>query len=200
MKFFKMLGLLSMAAAALMVFSGIASATTLTSPDKTALGVGAKLHAVNENGHVTLTGPLGIAVECATSTVEGEITNAGGSGVAVAGKITSLSFTGCTNGYVVDVNALGTLSVASSGTNTGTVTSNGTEVTVTNVPFAGTCVYKTSNTDIGTLTGSTKTGATATFDISASIPRTGGSGLCGSSGTWEGSYSIDKPDSLDIDA
>jgi hypothetical protein len=202
MKYGKLVGLLAMAAAALMAFSASASAaTTLTSPANTVLGAKAKITGKSIEGaiagtkHVVLTGPLGINVQC-ESHVEGEVTgqNAGGT---TEGKITSLAFTGCTNGYIVHVKALGTLEVHTEKTTAngnGTITASGTTVEVTNTPV-GTCAYQTgSNLDIGQLTGSD---TDPLFEITAAIPRHAGSGgaFCGSSGTWEGKYTVTVPSS-----
>jgi hypothetical protein len=200
MKYAKMLGLLAMAAAALMAFSASASAaTTLTSPAGTTLGKGAKITAVSIEGaikgtkQVVLTGPLGINVQC-ESHVEGEITGQNAAGTT-EGKITSLKFTPCANGNVVDVKTLGTLEVhTETGTanGNGTITASGVTVEVTNTPV-GTCSYQTgSNLDIGQLTGSD---TDPIFDISAAIPRHAGSSFCGSSGTWEGKYTVTVPSS-----
>jgi len=72
-------------------------------------------------------------------------------------------------------------------TESGTLTSSGSEVTVEFLGFH--CIFKTSSTDIGTLTAN---GGNATFDIAATIPRTGGrsGAFCGSTAQWTGSYSV----------
>jgi hypothetical protein len=83
--------------------------------------------------------------------------------------------------------------------NNGLFTSSGTEVTV---EFFGThCIFKTQNTTVGTLTGSSTTGRTATLDIQATIPRTGGrsGAFCGATAALTGSVTVTKPDWLDID-
>jgi hypothetical protein len=200
MKYLKVLGLAAIAAAALMAFAGTASATTLTSPKGTALGVGAIIHAEAE-GHAVLDPPIG-KIEC-PSTVEGEITNAGGAGLPVTGKITTLTFPNCTNGAVVTVLAKGTLSISSSGSNSGSLSSTGAEVTVEAFGFH--CIFKTNATPLGTVTGSTEPKANeftdATLDISAEISRTGGrsGAFCGEKAKWTGSYKVTKPTPLFID-
>lgn len=201
MKYMKMLGLLALAMTALMAFANSASATRLTDNNGGVLGNGTVITAVNENGHVSLTGAAGIAVEC-SSHIEGVVTKEGGPGTGdtVEGHISKLSFFNCTNGYVVHVEKLGTLVAHTEGAtsnNNGTITSTGTTVTVTNTPV-GSCGYLTNNTDIGVLTGSKNTAGTATFDINASIPRHAGSFFCGSSGIWEGNYLVEVPDRLNI--
>ncbi|HEX5527551.1 MAG TPA: hypothetical protein VFX44_10205 [Solirubrobacterales bacterium] len=194
MKYVKMLGLAAIAAAALMAFvgAGSASATTLTC-EGSACSVGANFHS-ESNGKAVLDAPFG-NVEC-NSTVQGEVTSATEASV----KITELKWTNCGSDNVVTL-ASGTLKITNiAGTKNGTVTSTGAEVTVEHV---GThCIFKTNGTSLGTLTGTTTTGATGSFDISATIPRSGGrSGVfCGSSAPWTGSYSIDAPMTGDVDA
>jgi hypothetical protein len=199
MKYMKMLGLMAVAAAAMMAFSAVASATVVTSPAGTAYT--STIKAASEGTHVKLTGPLGIAVECA-STVEGKV-NSHGAGVTAVGTISSLTFTGCTNGYTATAlkngaGNFGTLEVHTLTNGNGTLTSTLSEVTVT-TPLGFNCIYKTNATDIGTLTGSKTTGKTATLDINAAtIPRTGHSAFCGASGSWTGNYLVSTPDYLDI--
>jgi hypothetical protein len=180
MKHLKILGLLAVAAAAMLAFAASASAdyvttTTGGSPQTPTI------HAVNEGGHVVLANSIA-NIECA-STTEGSVT-AHGNGIPVSGPLSSLSFTGCTNSWHVTVTANGSLSLAWTSGHNGTAKSTGTKVTTTRLGV--TCNYETNNTDIGTVTG----GNPATLDISASIPiAAGSSGLCGSGNAkWSGSY------------
>jgi hypothetical protein len=196
MKYLKLMGLAAIAAAALMAFAGTASATLLTNSSGATLGTGTTIAAENE-GTVTLDPPFG-AIECNESKVEGKTTNAGGTGVSVNGSISTLTFKSCN--ATVTVISNGTLSITGTGSNNGTLSSTGTEVTV---EFFGThCIFKTNNTGLGTVTGSTTTGGkTATLDISATIPRTGGrsGAFCGSTAAWTGAYKVTNPDFLNID-
>jgi hypothetical protein len=141
-------------------------------------------------------------VSCTNSTVEGKVEQHGAS-VTTAGKISSLTFTGCN--YPVKVLKVGSLeahTTAIKGTDAdGTVTSNGAEITIET--SIANCLFTTANTDIGTgsLTSTTTTGGNATLDIkSAAIPRTGHSFFCGSSATWTGSYRVTTPTTLYVDA
>jgi hypothetical protein len=209
MKYVKMLGLAAIAAAALMAFigAGTASAATLTNGSGVHYPIGTVIHAENE-GHVTLHPPFG-SITCKTSTVEGTTTTTGGKNAkgeteTVKGHITSLSFgdhgKSCNDGgSTVTVLQKGTLEIHSLGNGNGTLTSSGTEVTVVYLGFH--CIFKTTNTDIGTVTGSSVTKSNATFDISATIPRTGGTSgaFCGATAQWTGSYRITKPNPLNID-
>ncbi|MFL5340815.1 MAG: hypothetical protein ACJ8F7_11760 [Gemmataceae bacterium] len=197
MKYLKMLGLAAIAAAALAAFlgAGTASATVLCENNQTTacqndVLAGAKLDFSAEDS-TALTGPFGITIAtCTASTVEGTITNTGGSAATTIGSITKLTFEGC-NRNVTSTTTTGTLEIhQEAGTDSGTVTSNDTTVVIhelSGIGFPDTCNYLTNNTDIGTLTGKVEGGVVKapTFDISATIP-TQTPGCV--AGTWEGHY------------
>src|SRR6476646_1301569 len=195
MKHLKILGLLAVAAAALMAFAASASATTVTGPaGETNPGI----HAVSEESavagtkHVLLHNPIAV-IEC-ESTAEGQVTNVGGTGKTASGALTSLSFSPCTNGWVVDVNIPGSLEIHGEAGNKGTLTSLGAKVTATR--FGLSCVYETGAKDIGTVTG----GNTATPHINAAIEinTSLSSFLCGSApANWTGAYKTTG--TIDID-
>jgi hypothetical protein len=196
MKFIKMLGLLAMAVAAMSAFVATASATTLTAPTGTPYTATIKAHSPNTSLH----GPF-TTVSC-TSEVEGKVEQHG-NGVTVSGKISKLTFTNCN--FPVKVLKAGSLEIHPKThvdpgiETTGTVTSSGAEITIET--SIANCIFTTSNTDVGTFTGTEDTKSTAALDInSASIPRTGHSIFCGSSGQWTGTYSISSPDELWLDA
>lgn len=213
MKYVKMLGLMAVAAAALMAFAATASATTLTSPTGTIYT--GKIHAEVDTNEGALAPTLDGAfstVNCKKSTVEGTV-ESHGAGVTAGGKITTLTFGECN--FPVTVLKPGTLSIhaikpesgehktCENTPNTpdtcwGTLYSDKAEVTV--ATSVGSCIFTTANTSIGTLTTTPTTGKTATLDIGSSpIPRTGGNFLCGATATWTGNYVVDTPDSLWID-
>jgi hypothetical protein len=196
MKYLKMLGLAAIAAAALTAIlgAGTASATKLCENNQTAnctshVAEKSTLKFTAEDS-VKLLGPFSIVIDtCTESTVEGPTTSTGGGeGVAVTGTVNTLTFGNCTR--TTTVGKGGTLSIQHiAGTDNGTVTSSGAEVTVHNVPVgfeSKTCIYATAETDLGTLTGLISGGkiAAPTFDISATINSTNG---C-PSGTWSGHY------------
>ena len=217
MKYARILGLMAVAAAALMAFAGSASATTLTSP--TGSIYTSTITAVNE-GNVSLDGAF-TTVTCSASHVEGKVEQHG-PGVTVKGNIGKLTFGGCN--FPVTVNTAGSLEIhavtekvnappahnviegcktAGQVECTGTLTSSGAKVTI--ATSVGNCVFTTNATDIGTLTPSNHTGGHATLDIGAPsgtqgrIPRTEGNFLCGSSGQWTGSYTVTTPSTLYVD-
>jgi hypothetical protein len=199
MKYVKMLGLLAVAAAALMAFAATAPATTLTGPETGKIWT-STITAESE-GATELHGSF-VTVKCNKSHVEGAVENHGNA-VTAGGNISTLSFSECN--FPVKVLKAGSLEIhpvvhANPGVETtGTVTSSGAEVTIET--SIANCLFTTKATDVGTFTGTNDTGKTATLDInSAGIPRTGHSIFCGSAGTWTGSYEVKTPDSLWLNA
>lgn len=192
MKHVRKLGLLAMAVAAMTAFAATASADELTSPEGTQYK--GELTGESEGGHVKLVGPLGINVQC-SGHIAGIITSQG-PGQKIKGEVTSYKLSGCTNGYNVTVPAYGTIEGnAINGGPNATLRSTGATVTV-HTPLGFNCEYTTNNTTIATATGSVSTGSTATLDISATVPRTGHSALCGANGSLTGSGLVTKPDFL----
>jgi hypothetical protein len=188
MKYVKMLGLLAVAAAALMAFAGPASASTLTSPKGTPMAVPSTIEATSTK--TELHGSWS-TIACEHSVVKGTLTeNQTKNGKNAFGHITTMHFDKC-NYTVTDPapEKLGTLEIDKEGN----VYSSGTEIAVhTSV---GECVFTTNKTKVGTLTE----GSGAVLDIgSASIPRTGGSFFCGSGGVWTGSYTVTNPTYLEV--
>jgi hypothetical protein len=171
-----------------------ASASVFIGPEEL-LYTGA-IEAASEGSHVVLSGSNGIKTECSSS-LKGSVESQG-SEVTAEGKLSSLSFSGCTNGSAVHVKSAGTLIAHATSADDGTLTSTGAEVEVTANTIFGTisCIYTTSATDFGTFTGSATTSGNATIDVSATVPRTGGNFLCGSTGTWTGSYKVSAPSTL----
>jgi hypothetical protein len=181
MKHVKILGLLAVAAAAMMSFAASASADYLSTSTGGAAAT-PNIHAVSE-GHVTLKNPIA-NISC-NSTTSGAPTSHG-AGLNVSGPISNLDWSSCTNSWHVTTLAPGSLSVSAiAGSYNGTLTSNGAKVATTR--FGINCVYETKNTHIGTVTG----GSSATLHVKASIPINTGesSGLCGTADSaWEGGY------------
>jgi hypothetical protein len=194
MKYLKMLGLMAVAGAALMALAATASATTITSPTGTAYTGTVKMEAeaaIKIGGSFT-------QVECKKSTIEEKI-ETHGAGVTASGAGTNVSVGECN--FPTTVAKFGKIEIhaATAGSEVnGTVTSTGAEIKVNT--SVGECIFSTNATDIGTLTGSQATGSSGTLDVSATIPRTGGSFLCGSSGTLSGSWKSVIPTSTWIDS
>ena len=188
--------MLAVAAAALMAFAGVASATTVTSPMGTAYT--GKI-AAEGLGHLTLHAANGISVSCPWSISVNSLTH--GSGVTAKGAISTLTVgtagMPCTNSDVVHVAVKGSLEIHHiTGTANGTVTTTGTTVNVTDNTGVS-CGFLTSETTVGELTG----GTPAIIHVrGALIPRHSGSILCGATGTLTGGYKVTSPGTLLIDA
>jgi hypothetical protein len=194
MKQARMFGLAALAAALMaFVVAGTASATELD--NASGMVTTGSTFALNLEGNLIMHPPIG-DFECSKSLLSGKTTNTGSASETVKANVESWTFQECNT--AITVLKRGTLEIHSSGSNNGTLTSSGTEVTVNYLGFH--CIFSTSSTDIGTLTGSKTTGKTATFDISATIPRTGGTSgfFCGSTAQWTGSYEITNPDTLNV--
>lgn len=214
MKYVKMLGLAAVAAAALMAFVGVstASATVLCT---TAEGSGAttgttcaagwaekegqEIHAISE-GTTTLTTSFK-NIECKKSTVAGKLANEGSATETVKGNIETLTFEECN----CEVNVLqkGELEIHwIEGTHNGTLTGNKSVITTQCSTIFGAvhCIYTTSNTHLGTLTGSATTGKTATLDVEGkNIPLfEPTSSLCPEKSAWDAKYEITTPDTLNV--
>ena len=190
MKYLKMFGLAALAAALMAFFAvGTASATILED-DSQKLSTNSLITAESE-GTTELHPPFG-SINCKKSHVGGKTTNEGGAGVNVSGDITALSWGECN--ATVTVLQKGTLSIAHTSGSNGTLSGTGQQVTVVYLGFH--CIFSTNNTKLGTVTG----GTTATLDIEATIPRTGGNSgaFCGTTAQWTGSYSVSTPDTLKV--
>jgi hypothetical protein len=204
MKYVRMLGLATVAAAALMalVGAGTASATEITCGTSTAHGkcvLGQEIHA-SSIGKTVLDAPFG-NIEC-EMTMAGVVTDAGSATTTARANLTTLDWSNC-GGDTFATLATGNLEFHTdppngSNTGNGTLTSTGTRVT--QVHLGVHCIYETNNTTIGALTGSTNTGGHAVLDISATIPRVGGGGgvFCGSSAPWTGKFTFQTPQGLVI--
>jgi len=197
MKYIKMLGLAAVAAMALMAFTGVASASMLYN-GATTLNAGTTLEFSLKSGTSALLketsapGGNGETLDtCTSSTVQGNITNAGSSTATVTGENTAISW-GPTCTFPTTTTKLGKLEIhhITGGTN-GTLTAD-TEIGVTiNTVFFGSCVYGvTEGVDLGILTG----GNPATFHANAVAEKLSGSALaCPSTSLWTGTYTSTKP-------
>jgi hypothetical protein len=184
MKHLKILGLLTIAATALLAFVGAASASTVTSPAGTPYTGTIEATA----GTSTLVGSFATVI-CNSATAKGEV-RVHGLGVTAEGPVTHLAWSAC-NYEVTTSTSGGTLIGHAIGGGNGTITSTGAKVTVHT--SLGTCVFTTNSTHLGTLKG----GLHATLSVEkATIPRTEGNFLCGSSAQWTATYTVIKPTTL----
>jgi len=191
----------ALAAAVLAAFASVAAATASATELYTEGGMVAPGTTITSSaeGTTTLHPPIG-SIECKASTVAGKTSTTGGASETVKGNIETLTFSECN--ATVTVLKAGSLEIHTSGetvNGNGTLTSSGAEVTVLFLGFH--CIFSTNNTDIGTVTGSQATEGNATLDITATIPRTGGSSgaFCGTTAQWTGAYGVTAPSALGVD-
>jgi hypothetical protein len=161
MKYVKMLGFAAMAAAVLMAFTGVgtASATVIcknnsnTETCSEPYAIGTEGTASIEKGNsALLTNTEGESLNtCTGSTVTGKLKSQGKEKPALS-ELTTLTWSGC-NFLTKTINpGLGELHWIK-GTDNGTLTTGGVEVTI-NTLFFGSCIYGfTSGTDVGTTVG-----------------------------------------------
>jgi len=177
---YKIIGLLALTVTALVALPAVTQATTITSPTGTAK-TGDK-EGQSENGHIVFANPIA-NISC-VSKLNGPI-ESHGAGVTATGKVSVLTFTGCTNSWHVTAVNMGSLVAHYTSGYNAKVTSTGVKVDTTRLGV--TCVYETAETSLGTATG----GNPATLHIEASIPinTAESSGLCGTGiSKMEGSY------------
>src|SRR6476469_742769 len=194
MRHLKALVLLALAATGLMLMAANASATsgtTITSPTGTVATPTIK--AETEGGHLKLANPIA-SIQCG-STLEAKIERHGTESAA-SGKVSSLSFTGCTNSWHVTTVSPGELAIESTSGYDGVVNSTGMKLDATRLGV--TCVYETSATKLGTITGGSP--ATLHLEAALSINVKESSGFCGSgTAKLEGSYKLSSPEGLFVD-
>lgn len=158
-----------------------ASATTLTSPAGTSYTGTVK--ATAEDFQVI---ESFAALPCGHSAFEFKVEQHGAS-ATVLGQVSNLTYSKCT--FPMTVKRPGKFEIHSGGT----VTWTGAEIVQhSNV---GECIFTTQSTTVGTLTG----GSTARLDFNATMPRTGGSFVCGNSKVFKGTYIVSSPAPLLVD-
>jgi hypothetical protein len=189
MKYVKMLGLAAVATMAFMAFAAsTASATVLCTNTGCTTVYPAKTTIEATSSHTRLVAAFG-TVTCTTNEIEALTKNEGNKGEAVEGIVTNLNFGNC-NGTVIDL-AGGALAVHYKNAHEATLTSAGAQVTTS--LFGVHCVWGTGS---GTTLGTVKGGETPTIAVRAVVEKLEGSPFCGSTATWEGTYTIHKPHAL----
>jgi hypothetical protein len=194
MKHFKRLGLtgaaMILAAAA---WAGTASATELLIGD-TPLGLGTITASVKSGTSSLIVDKNATTKDtCTGSTIKMTIEkDTGTGGWDPSGKVSTLSFSGCT--HTTHVIANGSFSVVWSSGTKGTVSMSGTEVTIKSTVFGASAVCKTgAGITIGTLTGVSS--GSATLHVNAT---TLNCGLLGTS-SWTGTFTITLPTTLAVE-
>jgi hypothetical protein len=199
MNYLKLLGLAAMAATALMAFAGAgtASATVICKTEPTA-GVcpagwdypaGTVGKASLKPGTTVILESTAGTIEdtCTKSTVEGTSENTGSATTTVKSTLTGLTFGNCTNTTDTISPGSGELHWIS-GTNNGTLTTVGTEVTMN---LAGvSCTY---GTGVGTDMGTTVGGNPGSLAARAVVNKVAGSFLCPSDTMFTAEYVATEP-------
>ena len=198
MKYLKMLGLAAVAAAALTAFLGAGTASAESTElfaGATTLSSGATIDSSLTTGTSALLSDTSgeLADTCKGSTVEGKTTNTTGS--PITGSISNLTWSTCA--FTTKTITNGSLDITKiAGTNDGTVTGTGSEVTVLVFGFID-CVYGTgAGTHLGTLDGVTS--GNATLDIKATINLVSGGFGCPETTKWVANYTVTTPAALNV--
>lgn len=190
MKTFRAVFLAMSCAAALLLLAGSAGATTLTSPTGTTT---TPVIEAESEGHVAVDIGGGLPrIEC-NSVLHGTVKSHGEAKPATA-EITTLTFTGCTEGWHVTVLVRGLLSVSGGAGYNGAVTWS--EATIEATRAGVTCRLKTANSFIGVMKG----GSPAKLKLSGTMLFHSGSPTCGAGPfPLTGNYKVSSPSSLFVD-
>jgi hypothetical protein len=193
MKQLKLLWIAAIAMVASMAFASPSFATSATSPLGTIYT--GNLAGTSEGKVIWHTSFF--KFECNFS-MEGSI-EVHGAGVTGQGKATKYSYEECNSNLTINTIKQGTLEIHSAGKGVGTITSSGTVGEAIFHSFGIKCIYETNNTHLGVVTDSSLTGGPATLDISATLPRVGGSAFCGASATLTAAAVVNTPEEIFID-
>jgi len=206
MKNLKKLGLLAVAAAALMAFAGTSAAHELTSPAAKKVEKGKSILAASKE-QTTFSGVANVT--CQQSLFEFEITEDGGKSLPVGGPVSRLVFAECGENADLKVKKTGNLQVTTRFAEfdgDGKLWSAALEITIEFTALGLSCAYTTEKGGIATYLGWIRgsksrppENETATVTIEAELPRTGHSFFCGSTIEWKGAYLVETPDYLDVD-
>jgi hypothetical protein len=197
MKHLKTLGLVAVAATALMAFAAAGSASaavlckTNTNPCTSKWAAGTNLEFSLKSGtSATWKGTGGETLKtCTNAKLIGGITSAGSGSEAVKIKVSEDSWTSCT--VATKTLKLGEIEITNiTGTTNGTVILKGAEFTTNDVIF-GDCSYGTATggTDLGTLTSSAT--GDSVIDVNAQLLPVGGA--CCPDVVWQESFTITSP-------
>src|SRR3954453_9196269 len=204
MKHIKTLGLIALAATAVMAFvgAGTASATELyqrTAGGTVTLGKGTKIESSLSGGTAKLTTTGGSLLDtCTGGGVSGTTSTAGSSTTTVLGGITSLTWTGCLEPTETSVNGELEIHHIASTTN-GTVTGKNSVVKVNTTIFEAICEYTVGSAlDLGELIGAKTAEGNATLAINTVVPAKN-SFFCPDA-RWEANYTVTIPKGLVVEA
>jgi len=202
MKCLKMLGLAAVAAMALTTFvgAGTASATVLCSTNASPCPAGQKWPAATELRFTVAPGNPGIwkdtagnvLAQCPEGEIRGVITKSGSATETVMTSVEASGLTWANVGGCFNTTTIkgGTLEIhTSEGTNNGTVTVSGIEITINN-PIFGSCVYGFGTGHLGRLTANGS--GSATLDVETSFLKKSGT-FCPEDLIWTEQFVQGKP-------
>jgi hypothetical protein len=197
MKYLKMLGLAALAAAAVMAVVGVgtASATVICKNNLSTTACSEK-YAVGTEGTASLAAGTTallettggeVLVTCTGSTIKSTLADAGSAATTVKSGVSPMNFTGCN--LTVHVLKGGSAELHHiAGTDNGTLTTFGTEVT-TQI-FGVSCTYGSGNgLDVGTTVG----GNPGSMTLSTVFPKVAGGFLCPADARFTGKYVATSP-------
>jgi hypothetical protein len=194
MKHLKILGLAAVAAAALMAFVGASTAsadvlcTTNNTPVCAKGWVITELHATLKTGTKAVLESGGTSlIECSESTVKGTVEHQSHT-VEPEGPITALTWGTCN--HTADTIKTGRLKVETFEPEPGKIvhTVTATESEVTTFILGLTCTYGPGAGPISL--GDLTQGAPAVIDVSTTVNKTAGGGLCPGTARWTATYQI----------
>jgi hypothetical protein len=201
MKYLKMLGLAVVAAAALMAIAGAgpASATVFCHstaspcPQKWATGTEPRFTVTTGTAGIWTTTSGEVVAKCTEGEIRATMTNSGGATETIketvaATGLTWPSVSGCIKTVTVKGGTLEFHTIA--GTDNGTITVSGVEITIE--ILGSSCVYGFgTNEHLGTLTGNGS--GKAVFDISTLFIKKSGSFICPEDLKWSESFTQTSP-------
>lgn len=192
MKYFKMFGLVTAAATAMMAFTiASASATTLSNGSETLKSGSAIDASLTGTETAKLEAGSTILDECTGGTAEGVTFGNSGSVIFVNIEPSDLTWSGCTK--TTDTEEGGSLSISWTSGSNGSVSGSGFRVKINTI--FGPCVYGLgSGTHLGTLVG----GTPATLAINTSVTKSTGNIACPATATWTANYTVTKPSTLTV--
>ncbi|HEY6730860.1 MAG TPA: hypothetical protein VI039_07540 [Solirubrobacterales bacterium] len=197
MKYLKTLGLLILAAAALMAVAASASATQLTSPAGTVYTGSVKA----ENSTPIVLHTNLVSATCTKSVVEAKVEQHGAS-TTTTGQVTNFALTECStvDVFVLKRGVLEFHTDTGAANGNGIATLTGVQITYQITSIFGNihCIMEGSVT-LGTVTGSINTPGKTTAEVPAPTVPDPTSVLCPSAVEWTGTYKFTNPHYLDVD-
>jgi len=200
MKHIKTLGLTVASTVALMAFAVSPASGTALYNGSTHLGTGSVIDfSIPAGGSAVLKDTSGNELEkCSTSTVKGEVTNAGGATATVRVNVVDWSFSICSFQFSTILKGAFEVHQIGAGTE-GTVTALAEIGFTINTVLFGTCSYVFKpGVDLGVL--KTASSGAATFNMNAVATKSSGGIACPETGKWAATYTGTDPTNLRVES